>query len=254
MTSKKSKVKTQDVPIWLWLFLPLFFWKTPYTLRFFNEDWYKLLVRGEMGMIENGTLLFLLVTVVVSLILFFKLKDFKFQVLRWWMLVFALGAFYFAGEEASWGQHFIGWATPDSWLNFVDNTQFETNIHNTGNKFVKNLVNEGPRFMLGAMALIGGIVTPILVKFDKIKWTAKDLWYWLFPTYVCMPSAILAIAVDLPIRIIFWQKYMETKSVGLPTPEFFKTHTSESKECFLACFLMVYVCSILVRYLASKKK
>lgn len=35
-----------------------------------------------------------------------------------------------AGEEASWGQHFLGWSTPESWNELND--QHETNLHNIG--------------------------------------------------------------------------------------------------------------------------
>lgn len=32
-----------------------------------------------------------------------------------WVEVAALSCFYIAGEEASWGQHYLGWVTPQTW-------------------------------------------------------------------------------------------------------------------------------------------
>jgi hypothetical protein len=43
-------------------------------------------------------------------------------------LLLALGAFFVAGEEISWGQRIFGWSTPDT-LDAI-NHQGETNVHN----------------------------------------------------------------------------------------------------------------------------
>ena len=32
-----------------------------------------------------------------------------------WVGIAALACLYIAGEEASWGQHYFGWGTPESW-------------------------------------------------------------------------------------------------------------------------------------------
>jgi hypothetical protein len=45
-------------------------------------------------------------------------------------LVAAIGVVFIAGEEISWGQRIIGWATPESIA--AINKQDETNIHNVG--------------------------------------------------------------------------------------------------------------------------
>ena len=41
--------------------------------------------------------------------------------------VIALAAFFFAGEEISWGQTHIGWGTPEGYRELAA----ETNLHNT---------------------------------------------------------------------------------------------------------------------------
>jgi len=44
------------------------------------------------------------------------------------LFITSLAAFFFAGEEISWGQSLIGWETPKSYQSM----SLETNLHNTG--------------------------------------------------------------------------------------------------------------------------
>ena len=45
-----------------------------------------------------------------------------------WFAGFALMCFGFAGEEVSWGQHWLGWSSPEYFAEY--NRQGETNFHN----------------------------------------------------------------------------------------------------------------------------
>lgn len=52
---------------------------------------------------------------------------------RWFATLFviaALAALFIAGEEISWGQRLLGWATPEDLADI--NSQGETNLHNIG--------------------------------------------------------------------------------------------------------------------------
>jgi hypothetical protein len=69
---------------------------------------------------------------------------------RAFALIFAIaavGAVFIAGEEISWGQRLLGWATPEDLA--VLNEQGETNIHNIGN--VLSFLNLG-MFILTVVA------------------------------------------------------------------------------------------------------
>jgi len=69
---------------------------------------------GELGIIENMTVLFLLIAIYFSLSSLIQARrDSQApQMLRPWLAIMILGSVYFAGEELSWGQHFVGWNTP----------------------------------------------------------------------------------------------------------------------------------------------
>jgi hypothetical protein len=66
-------------------------------------------------------------------------------------MVGALSCLYIAGEEASWGQHFFHWNTPDYWA--MINRQEETNLHNTYAIFEKT-----PRSILEVGIFVGGLM------------------------------------------------------------------------------------------------
>lgn len=74
-----------------------------------------------------------------------------------WVGLSALSCFYVAGEEISWGQHIMDWATPDYWDNLND--QGETNLHNTS-----SWLDQKPRLILEIGVVMGGIIIPLLMK------------------------------------------------------------------------------------------
>lgn len=85
----------------------------------------------EDGLVENIGAISLLIT---SIILFTNIKFTKKYSYKFWMILAASIAFFWAcGEEISWGQHILGTETPE-WLSKI-NGQNETNIHNINKKF-----------------------------------------------------------------------------------------------------------------------
>ncbi len=88
-----------------------------------------------------------------------------------------------AGEEASWGQHFFGWDTPDSWGQLND--QNETNLHN-----VSSWADQKPRLLVELGVVMCGIVLPVAA-----QWGRKPLskrWRFLVLPLCCLPAAVLA--------------------------------------------------------------
>src|SRR3546814_9825984 len=57
--------------------------------------------------------------------------------------------------EASWGQHYAGWLTPENWQALND--QGETNLHNTS-----SWLDQKPRTLLEIGVIVGGILIPML--------------------------------------------------------------------------------------------
>ncbi len=212
----------------IWLFLPVAVFILPYLLQSSSEN-ADLYLYGEGGWVEVSTLLFLFVAMIFGVILL-RAKDFPHHSrLRWWLILFVLGCVYFAGEEASWGQHFFDWETPQGWLG--TNDQGETNLHNTGFLF-----DQLPRALLSVAVLVGGVFMPLYRVITGKRFTRRSVHYWLWPTHVCLPAALFSILVS-------WHERMYGIFNTKP-PAVLDIRAGEVKESLLALFLMIYILSI----------
>ena len=182
-------------------------------------------MKGEAGIIENLTVLFLIVSIgfcISSLSLSRRLV--LAQTLKFWLLLLILGAAYFALEEISYGQHMFGWGTADSWKELND--QDETNLHN-----VHALFDQVPRGLLTLGILIGGIIMPLYRHFRKIELPESNRLYWQWPTIDCVTIGLLVILCR-PI---------------LSAIEFEFINIGEIKEVLFALFILLYCVSIQTR-------
>ncbi len=227
----------KDLPKIIWFVIPLFVALMPYVARIINLETDRYMY-SEFGIIENLTVLFLFVTIIVCIMYLVSEKRFNFVGFKFWMGLFLLGAIYYAGEEISWGQHFFGWETPEHWTNVND--QQETNLHNTSALF-----DQIPRSLLSLAALIGGVIVPIYRKVKQYTPNLDSLNYWLWPTSVCLPSALLALLVS------WHEKVYEFFDINIPI--MLDIRAGETKECLLALFMMMYVLSIWYRNRVIKK-
>ena len=219
----------KDIAKKIWLIVPIFIAIMPYAARVVNLDT-DTIMYTESGIIENITVVCLLIAIVVT-ILFLKSKV-KFKILKIWMVIFLLGAIYYAGEEISWGQHYFGWATPESWTNVND--QQETNLHNTAAIF-----DQIPRTLLSLAALIGGVLIPLFRRIKNHRPSEESFLDWLLPTYVCLPAALLSLLVSWHEKIY--------KIFEISIPVVLDIRAGETKECLLALFMMMYALSIWYR-------
>src|SRR3546814_15941194 len=88
-----------------------------------------------------------------------------------------------AGEEASWGQHYAGWLTPENWQALND--QGETNLHNTS-----SWLDQKPRTLLEIGVIVGGILIPLLA---LRRPALREGRFALFlPPLACVPVAVTA--------------------------------------------------------------
>jgi len=178
---------------------------------------------GETGIIENMTVLFLLVAITFafrSLVHMGRRQDVP-RVLRPWLVLMILGSVYFAGEELSWGQHIVEWNTPEYWSRVND--QGETNFHNTS-----SLLDQFPRTLLTIAVLLGGALAPVYRKFRKIELNRMRVWYWVLPTIECLPTACLVLLIR-PMVFILGADFVPA---------------GEMKEIAIALFILVYLNSI----------
>lgn len=222
---------SKDLHKIIWLAIPIFIAAMPYFARFIGlqTDGY---MYGETGIIENVTVIFLLTAIIASALFIAAKEKIQFTSLKIWMVLFLLGAIYYAGEEISWGQHYFGWGTPDQWSTVND--QQETNLHNTAAIF-----DQIPRTLLSLAALIGGVLIPIYRKYKNHIPNKESFFDWLLPTYVCLPAALLSLLVS------WHEKFYELLEIDIPLV--LDIRAGETKECLLALFMMMYALSIWYR-------
>ncbi len=122
----------------------------------------------------------------------------------------------------------MGWGTPE-WVKEV-NDQRETNLHNTSSWF-----DQKPRVLLEIFIFVFGIFLPLKRKLQGIDLPREGWQYWLCPTMVCLPAAILAIFSRMPERI---------KTMFDMSENIVDIRTSEVQELYFAIFLMIYLLSI----------
>jgi hypothetical protein len=223
---------------WLWLVAPLALALLPYAVHAVDPAAYESWVRTEAGVMENATALLLLVAVVSGSLALLGVSVVSSPLrLRSWILLLTLGCLYFLGEEVSWGQHYFGWTTPEGLAEL--NEQGETNLHNIGG-WTEAFLDQGPRSLLTVAALVGGVIAPLFLRRRRGAWDPRTrLATWIWPTMVCLPASILALVSSLPAKV--------ARAVGGEVPELLDIRGGESKECFLAFFLMLYLVSLRVR-------
>jgi hypothetical protein len=100
-------------------------------------------------------------------------------------LLAGIGVIFIAGEEISWGQRIIGWATPESIA--AINKQEETNIHNVG--LVLRVFNAATL----TIALLA-IVLPIARWAIWPNWKRSAVAFALVPPLALAPAFALAFA------------------------------------------------------------
>lgn len=116
--------------------------------------------------------------------------------------VVALGCFFVAGEEISWGQRILGFATPHEWA--AINSQNETTIHN---------VDEVPFNV--TMMLIGayGSVGTWIVKW-RLRARAREILEFLFPPLFLTPAFFVLCAYKLLRFTFLASPHMTTVRMG----------------------------------------
>lgn len=154
------------------------------------------------------------------LVAFKTLFDVKEPLQRIWILCAALGCFYIAGEEISWGQWVFGWVTPEFWT--AVNDQHETNLHNTS-----AWLDQKPRLLLFIGIIVGGLVIPAVRRWCPEKLPRKfEIFY---PSDVVI---VTALGVTIPYLV-------------QETAEFFKfplfVRVSEVQELYMYYFLLIYL-------------
>jgi hypothetical protein len=152
----------------------------------------------------------------------------RYRYLWLWLALAALGAFYVAGEEASWGQHYLGWGTPETWQSVND--QGETNLHNTS-----SWLDQKPRTLLELGVIVGGLIIPLFaLRRPGIRRSRIAI---ILPPMLCLPSAALAEGVRMSERLL--------SALGTDFRIFYRG--SEVQETFFYIFILLYLLALRAR-------
>ena len=239
---------TKDVPklYALWLMpLPLIIHVAGQLLDADGEIFNRW-IESESGFIENGTVLLLIPAAIFMLIAAKRFWQASTSVddetsavvatkasgklVAIWMLLGALVCIGFAGEEASWGQHWLGWQSPEYFAE--NNRQGETNFHNIDlqlGRIVKSI--------LTIAIIIGGLIIPLRRKKHSSAVPRKFIDY-VSGTTVCVPAAFFVLIVRLVERFKTW---FDLDWVILAV------NLKELQELYIAIFLVIYAWSIKLR-------
>ena len=144
------------------------------------------IVLSEQGVIELGTAAFYVAAAALAVALASKARGSVPQGYRVLYILFALAALFVALEELSYGQHLLGWESPE-WF-AAHNTKRETNLH--------NLLESKPGRMLydvgHVIFPIGCIVVPLATMRRRGAYAPGHWSFYLLPRAQLMTVVILA--------------------------------------------------------------
>jgi hypothetical protein len=204
----------RDLPTWLSLGVPVATVVVCLGAPLLGYDaWYALIGRKEFSFIEIGTVAFLLPAFAIGLVVAVRFLRGGFCSRRAslavgvLMLMGAVGALYFGGEEMSWGQTYFQWQTPDSWK--AINEQGETNLHNLELlkygpwvDLLDDLGSNVPRQMLLFFCIVGMVAPPLLAKRRLGNGFRRSWLNWLMPTWAVFPICALSVCSNFPEKIV----------------------------------------------------
>jgi len=212
----------EEFTAWWWLALPLVLAIAliviPKMAPEFTVNW----LDSERGLVEVSHVLIPLAGLVMALRCLLLPGLLGRPWLMAWVALAGAGCFYTAGEEASWGQHFLFWSTPETWGALND--QNETNLHNVSSWF-----DQKPRTLLEIGVIVGGIILPIVMLFRA---ELRDSRYAIIvPPLICLPAAVLAELTRFSERV--------ADALGGENPIF--ARASEVQELYFYLFVLFYL-------------
>ncbi len=178
-----------------------------------------LLVTAENSLLEWPQFFFVLAASLLAAWLGTQLIHKRQLLIGCLYVVAAVGAFFVAGEEISWGQQVFGWETPET-LNAM-NHQGETNIHN---------IRPIQRAFHYVVLLTGiyGTLAPLLGATFLKQRSRSTLGYLLIPPLFLVPAFMMPFGYRL-IRLVF-----------LPTTHFIAVKIGEWPELCLYFGLLLF--------------
>ncbi|MBE7636386.1 hypothetical protein GUA87_05980 [Sneathiella sp. P13V-1] len=226
-----SSTQKYELPWWIWILPAPLFVGFQIAVRGYSPELARALLAGEGGWYENLTVIILFPAIYFAVRLVLDHKKLPARWLSCWYALLGLACVYFAGEEASWGQHWFGWETPE-WFG-ERNDQGETNFHNMSSWF-----DQKPRLIVELSAIFAGVIFPIYRRRKKIIYKVNQWQSYFWPAWVCLPVSLVVGIIKLPDRII--------GTHNIPYP--FNIGVSETQELYVAIGFLIYLASVWVRH------
>lgn len=215
---------------WLiWLPLILLGIQVVFEISFTSSELAVLM--SENGPIELLQWAVIVLACVVAALTLAKVDSRKTPWLFAWVALALISCLYVAGEEVSWGQHFLNWNTPAYWQSLND--QHETNLHN-----VSSWLDQKPRLILLIGIVTGGLLFPLLRRFRPGLLPSR--FSMIYPPDGLAFIAMLVIAPGLANDI--------AKSFGIHLFE----RVSEVQELYMFYFVLLYLVILRRRIVAGR--
>lgn len=202
-------------------------------IAFTNEPLFTDLARKDGpdggGLFENLTVLVLLPGIAAgAYTVVRRWRSLPSRLIGAWVAVWTLASFYFAGEETSWLQWQLGYATPEMFGRLND--QGEANLHN-----MSSWLDQKPRAAVESFVVLAGLIAPLALHLRSglLRPALREWADWLLAPACCWAPALFF----LVLRLSSWMPSDELRQLG----------TSEHQELAIAWFLAVYLVSYLLR-------
>ncbi len=211
----------KELPIYLWLWLPIAWLIGQFLLEFTASQNMILNIHAEGNIHELIQFGLLVTSFILCCIILLKMKCKNNPWLTAWITLAALSCFYVGVEEVSWGQSFFNWHTPEEWQGI--NSQNETNLHNTS-----RLLNHIPRYILMTGIAVGGLIIPFIMWFKPSLLPQK--FNLIYPPIILSVTALCLLVIggsNKLYKMILDEKLFE--------------RASEIEEIFMFFFVFLYI-------------
>ncbi|MFG0252189.1 MAG: hypothetical protein ACF8NJ_04865 [Phycisphaerales bacterium JB038] len=201
------------------------------AIAILDPDLYERMTRHDEirggGLVEHLTVVILGIAAVIGVVAVhrtWKQQCRKPMIL--WVAACTLGAVYFGGEEASWGQWYFGWATSKTFEEI--NRQGETNLHN-----ISEWLSYKPKLLAQLFVIFAGWLVPWLQHLLGKTPSPGNLASWILAPRACWLAGAI-----FPLLWVL-------SSIDLPPVD--GLGASEFREFWIAWFLTLYLASYLPR-------
>ena len=183
------RAESADYSRFWFCWLPLLTIPALWFLSYAFPEWsVKWLMSESTGLIEFVNALFPLLTALIALRLLMMKQIRSDPLLLFWCVAMVAGGIYLSGEEASWGQHYVGWTTPEFWQGVND--QQETNLHNVSHWF-----DQKPRLVLVTGIYVTALAEPWL-HLNRPNFLPRRFDF-VYPALALVPIALCVLITQL---------------------------------------------------------